>query len=51
MGSSDFSVPSLKALLDAGHQISCVYTQPIRAAGRGQKKVIVRYICTPMNEA
>ena len=38
MGSSDFSVPSLKALLDAGHQISCVYTQPIRAAGRGQKK-------------
>lgn len=38
MGSPEFSVPSLRALLDAGHQIICVYTQPMRAAGRGQKK-------------
>ena len=38
MGSPEFSVPSLRPLLDAGHQIICVYTQPMRAAGRGQKK-------------
>ncbi|TPW30181.1 methionyl-tRNA formyltransferase [Martelella alba] len=34
MGSPDFSVPTLRALVDAGHEIVCVYAQPPRAAGR-----------------
>ena len=38
MGSPDFSVPSLSALLDAGHQVICVYTQPVRPAGRGLRE-------------
>lgn len=36
MGSPDFAVPALAALLDAGHEIVCVYTQPPRPAGRGR---------------
>jgi methionyl-tRNA formyltransferase len=36
MGSPDFAVPSLEALLAAGHEIVCVYSQPPRPAGRGQ---------------
>ena len=35
MGTPDFAVPTLRALLDAGHEIAAVYTQPPRAAGRG----------------
>ena len=34
MGTPDFSVPVLKALHDAGHQILAVYSQPPRPAGR-----------------
>ncbi len=37
MGSPDFSVPILEALIGAGHEIGCVYSQPPRPAGRGQK--------------
>lgn len=37
MGSADFSVPTLAALLTAGHRVVAVYTQPPRPAGRGQK--------------
>lgn len=37
MGTPEFSVPALKALLDAGHDVACVYSQPPRKAGRGQK--------------
>lgn len=36
MGSPDFSVPVLAALLEAGHEVVCVYSQPPRPAGRGQ---------------
>ena len=36
MGSPDFAVPSLDALVDAGHELLCVYTQPPRPAGRGK---------------
>jgi methionyl-tRNA formyltransferase len=36
MGSPDFAVPSLEALLYAGHAVVCVYTQPPRPAGRGK---------------
>jgi methionyl-tRNA formyltransferase len=35
MGTPDFAVPTLRALLAAGHQVLGVYTQPPRAAGRG----------------
>jgi len=35
MGSPDFSVPALKALHQAGHEIVAVYAQPPRPAGRG----------------
>jgi len=35
MGSPDFSVPALKALHEAGHEIAAVYAQPPRPAGRG----------------
>ncbi|MBL6946175.1 MAG: methionyl-tRNA formyltransferase [Rhodospirillales bacterium] len=38
MGSPDFAVPVLAALIDAGHEIVCAYTQPPRPAGRGQKE-------------
>jgi len=37
MGSPDFSVPILEALVGAGHDIACVYCQPPRPAGRGQR--------------
>jgi methionyl-tRNA formyltransferase len=35
MGTPDFAVPTLSALLDAGHEIAAVYSQPPRPAGRG----------------
>ncbi len=37
MGTPDFSVNVLQALVDAGHDIAAVYTQPPRPAGRGKK--------------
>jgi methionyl-tRNA formyltransferase len=36
MGTPDFAVPSLDALVAAGHDIVAVYTQPPRPAGRGK---------------
>ena len=36
MGSPDFAVPSLNALVEAGHDVVAVYTQPPRPAGRGK---------------
>ena len=36
MGSPDFAVPSLDALVEAGHEVICVYCQPSRPAGRGK---------------
>lgn len=38
MGTPDFSVPTLCALHEAGHDIVAVYTQPPRPAGRGKKE-------------
>ena len=38
MGSPEFSVPVLAALVKAGHEIACVYCQPPRPAGRGKKE-------------
>ncbi len=37
MGTPLFAVPSLQALLDAGHEVIGVFTQPDRPAGRGNK--------------
>ena len=37
MGTPDFSVPVLDALVDAGHEVAAVYCQPPRPAGRGKK--------------
>ena len=36
MGSPDFAVPSLDALVEAGHDVVAVYAQPPRPAGRGK---------------
>ena len=36
MGSPDFAVPSLEALVAAGHDIVSAYAQPPRPAGRGK---------------
>src|SRR4029079_16311582 len=35
MGTPDFAVPALGAVLAAGHEVVGVYSQPPRAAGRG----------------
>jgi len=35
MGTPDFAVPTLTAIVAAGHQVAAVYTQPPRPAGRG----------------
>ena len=37
MGSPEFSVPALEALVDAGHDVCAVYCQPPRPAGRGKQ--------------
>lgn len=37
MGTPEFSVPVLDALVSAGHEIVAVYCQPPRPAGRGKK--------------
>ena len=34
MGTPDFAVPTLQALVDAAHDVVCVYTQPPRPGGR-----------------
>lgn len=36
-GTPEFAATALQALIDAGHEIVAVYTQPDRPAGRGQK--------------
>ena len=38
MGTPDFSVPVLEALVEAGHDVVAVYCQPPRPAGRGKKE-------------
>ena len=39
MGTPDFAVPVLSRLMEAGHEIAAVYSQPDRPAGRGRKLV------------
>lgn len=37
MGSPAFALPALEALIAAGHDVACVYSQPPRPAGRGKQ--------------
>ena len=37
MGTPDFAVPGLRALIAAGHDIAAVYSQPPRPVGRGHR--------------
>ncbi|WP_265529940.1 methionyl-tRNA formyltransferase [Sphingomicrobium marinum] len=37
MGSPEFAVPTLDALVEAGHEVIAAYSQPPRPAGRGKK--------------
>ena len=37
MGTPDFSVPTLKILIEDGHNVQAVFTQPDRPRGRGKK--------------
>lgn len=46
MGTPDFAVPSLRALVDAGHDVRLVVTRPDAVRGRGKKLV-----ASPVKEA
>ena len=37
MGTPEIAVPALSALIDCGHEIACVYSQPPRPSGRGHR--------------
>lgn len=37
LGTPEFGVPSLEALIQAGHEVAAVFTQPDRPKGRGKK--------------
>lgn len=39
MGTPQAAVPTLKSILDDGHEVAAVYTQPDRRSGRGNKIV------------
>lgn len=45
MGTPDFAVPCLKALIESGENVSAVFTQPDKPKGRGHKM-----IATPVKE-
>lgn len=47
MGTPDFAVPALKALVAAGHDVICAYTQPPRPGGRRGKELTP----TPVHKA
>ncbi|MCL1823862.1 MAG: methionyl-tRNA formyltransferase, partial [Oscillospiraceae bacterium] len=37
MGTPEFAVPALNALIEAGNEIPLVFTQPDKPSGRGNK--------------
>lgn len=37
MGTPEFAIPSLEAVIDSGNNLKCVITQPDRPSGRGKK--------------
>ena len=46
LGTPGFAVPSLEKLVEAGHQVCAVFTQPDRPKGRGQQMAL-----SPVKEA
>lgn len=46
LGTPQFAVPTLEAMVRAGHEVACVYTQPDRPKGRGQELAL-----SPVKEA
>lgn len=42
MGTPDFAVDTLQAIVDAGHEVALVVTQPDKAKGRGKNCVTRR---------
>ncbi|MBT3507841.1 MAG: methionyl-tRNA formyltransferase, partial [Methylococcales bacterium] len=36
-GTPEFAVPTLQMILNSGHEVCAVYTQPDRPSGRGRK--------------
>jgi methionyl-tRNA formyltransferase len=40
MGTPDFAVPTLDALIAAGHEVAAVYTQPPRPGGRRGREIL-----------
>ena len=40
MGTPDFAVPTLDALIDAGHEVVAVYSQPPRPGGRRGRELV-----------
>ena len=47
MGSPQFAVPTLEALVEAAHEVVCVYTQPPRPGGRRGRELVK----TPVHQA
>ena len=47
MGTPDFAVPSLEALVRAGHEVACVVTQPDAVRDRGKKIKYSYRSCSP----
>ena len=45
MGTPDFAVPVLEELIERGHEVGYVVTQPDRAGNRG------KITCSPVKEA
>ena len=45
LGTSEFAVPALQALVDAGHDVVAVYARAPKPAGRGQQERL-----TPVHE-
>ena len=39
MGTPDFAVPTLQSIIDRGHEVAAVVTQPDKAKGRGKSVV------------
>ena len=48
MGSGAFAIPSLEALLDSGHEVAAVVTQPDKEKGRG-REMAPRCLADPYN--
>lgn len=40
LGTPEFAVPTLRGVVEAGHRVLAVYTQPDRPKGRGQKEAL-----------